>query len=118
MFSASICGATAQNHSKNHDLAKIQLNAEQRSSLQTLKKEMRGKKQSILSDQRLSEGQKREQLRALKMDRKKQIKKILTPAQMHQLKKMRKEEMKRYYQSDPDMQRRRIIERSELGSQF
>ncbi|PWT98834.1 MAG: hypothetical protein C5B52_11600 [Bacteroidetes bacterium] len=113
-----LCSASAQGHVKKHEMEKMQLNAQQKSSLQSLKKETKSKKQSILADKSLSDEQKSEQLRNLKMERKKELQKILTPAQIHQLKKMRKEQMKKNYRSVAEIQRRRLIERNELGIQF
>jgi len=69
-----------------HLAAQLNLSPAQKHSLKKLHQDTRSKKQAITADTRLSPAEKKQQLRALKNDTRKQFAMQLTPAQKEKMK--------------------------------
>ena len=74
---------------------KLGLNDTQASQLKTIRTDMMAKMKSIHTDNSLSQEQKHEQIKALVMQQKDQLKTILTPDQLQQLQQMRMQHHRR-----------------------
>ena len=76
-------------HHKAEMMKQLNLNDEQKAKLKEMKSAEQGKKDAIKNDSKLTEEQKKEQMKALKDERRKNMQSVLTDEQKQKVKEMK-----------------------------